>query len=79
MIQLKLVGTPIIFYCTKLVRFQALTAASMKFRIFWDILPCSQIDLTTQQYIPEDSELCTKLHMPVSTTVHELYAYNKIK
>jgi hypothetical protein len=52
----------------------------MKFRFFWDILPCSQIDvdrrfrglmmeaartseksvdidLTTQQYIPEDSEV----------------------
>jgi hypothetical protein len=33
----------------------------MKFRVFWDITPCSQIDvdiyLTTQQYIPEDSEL----------------------
>jgi hypothetical protein len=26
-----------------LVRFQVLTAASMKFRVFWDILPCSQI------------------------------------
>jgi hypothetical protein len=43
------------------VRFQVLTAASMKFRDFSDILPCSQInvdiDLTTQQYIPEDSEL----------------------
>jgi hypothetical protein len=27
------------------VRFQVLTAASMKFRVFWDILPCSQIDV----------------------------------
>jgi hypothetical protein len=29
--------------CTvgKYVRFQVLTAASMKFRVFWDILPCS--------------------------------------
>jgi hypothetical protein len=30
------------------VRFQVLTVASMKFRVFW---------LTTRQYIPEDSEL----------------------
>jgi hypothetical protein len=44
-------------------------AASMKFRVFWDILPCSQaartsemsvgIDLTTWQYIPEYTELNT--------------------
>jgi hypothetical protein len=27
------------------VRFQVLTAASMKFRVFWDILPSSQIDV----------------------------------
>jgi hypothetical protein len=27
-----------------LVRFQVLTATSMKFRVFWNILPCSQID-----------------------------------
>jgi hypothetical protein len=27
------------------VRFQVLTAASMKFRVFWDILPCSQVDV----------------------------------
>jgi hypothetical protein len=40
-------------------KFQVLTAVSMKFRVFWDVLPCSQIevDLRTQQYIPEDSEL----------------------
>jgi hypothetical protein len=49
------------------VRFQVLTAASMKFRVFWDILPCSQIDidvdidLTTWQYIPEDYELFLNL------------------
>jgi hypothetical protein len=29
-------------YC---VRFQVLTAASMKFRVFWDVLTCSQIDV----------------------------------
>jgi hypothetical protein len=27
------------------VRFQILTAASMKFRVFWDVLPCSQVDV----------------------------------
>jgi hypothetical protein len=28
-----------------IVRFQVLTAASMKFRVLWDVLPCSQIDV----------------------------------
>jgi hypothetical protein len=27
------------------VRFQVITAASMKFRILWDVLPCSQVDV----------------------------------
>jgi hypothetical protein len=27
------------------VRFQVLTAGSMKFRILWDVLPCSQVDV----------------------------------
>jgi hypothetical protein len=27
------------------VRFQVLTAASMKFKVFWDILTCSQVDV----------------------------------
>jgi hypothetical protein len=43
------------------VIFQVLTATSMNFRVFSDILSCGQIDvdicLTTWQYIPEDSEL----------------------
>jgi hypothetical protein len=29
----------------KSVRFHVLTAASMKFRVFWDILSCSKIDV----------------------------------
>jgi hypothetical protein len=29
----------------KYERFQVLTAVSMKFRVFWDVLPCSQIDV----------------------------------
>jgi hypothetical protein len=40
------------------VRFQVLTAASMKFRIvFWDVVPCKIIfdDYFTRQYIPEDN------------------------
>jgi hypothetical protein len=39
------------------VRFQVLTAASMNFRVFWDVAPCSQIDVDGRQYIAEDSEL----------------------
>jgi hypothetical protein len=27
------------------MRFQVLTAASMKFRVFWDVAPCSHIEL----------------------------------
>jgi hypothetical protein len=27
------------------VRFQVLTAASMKLRVFWDVVPCSQVDV----------------------------------
>jgi hypothetical protein len=40
------------------VRFQVLTAATMKFRIvFWDVLPCKMIVVNyfTRQYIPEDN------------------------
>jgi hypothetical protein len=39
-----------------IVRFQVLTAASMKFRIlFWDVLPCKIIvdNYFTRKYIPE--------------------------
>jgi hypothetical protein len=32
------------------VRFQVLTATSMKFRVFWDVVPCSPLKLTD---IPE--------------------------
>jgi hypothetical protein len=27
------------------VRFQVLTAASMKFRVFWDVAPCSHVEV----------------------------------
>jgi hypothetical protein len=46
------------FYC---MRFQVLTAASMKLGVFWNVLPCSRLDvdiqLRTRQHIPEDSEI----------------------
>jgi hypothetical protein len=29
-----------------IVRFQVLTATSMKFRVFWDVAPCSHVKLT---------------------------------
>jgi hypothetical protein len=55
-------------------------AASLKFRVFWDILPCTalmmeaartsetsvDIDLTIQQYISEDSELHIISYMNIS-------------
>jgi hypothetical protein len=47
----------------KYVRFQVLTAASMKFRVLWDVAQCNQVDvdgtinLTTRRYIREDSKL----------------------
>jgi hypothetical protein len=27
------------------LRFQVLTAASMKFRVFWDVAPCSHVEV----------------------------------
>jgi hypothetical protein len=33
----------------QLVRFHVLTAASMKFRVFWNILPCSQFDIDVSE------------------------------
>jgi hypothetical protein len=30
------------------VRFQVLTAASIKFRVFWDVVPCSHIEVDQQ-------------------------------
>jgi hypothetical protein len=50
------------------VRYQVLTAASMKFRVFWDILPCSQIDVG-RQYIPEHSEFQSNLYFTVGVSV----------
>jgi len=32
----------------------------MKFGVFWDVLSCNQVYLTTRQYIPEDSRLHTR-------------------
>jgi hypothetical protein len=38
------------------VRFQVLTAASMRLRIFWTSETSVDIQLRRRQYIPEDSE-----------------------
>jgi hypothetical protein len=46
-----------------IVRFQVLTAASMKFRIvFWEVLPSKVIleNYFTLQYIPEDNSELNK-------------------
>jgi hypothetical protein len=32
------------------VRFQVLTAASMKFRVFWDVVPCSHVYKLTRRF-----------------------------
>jgi hypothetical protein len=49
------------------VRFQVLTAATINFRVFSDILSCSQIDvdiyLTTLQYVQEHYELHCGYHL----------------
>jgi hypothetical protein len=29
------------------VKFQVLGAAGMKFRVFWDVLPCSEVDVNS--------------------------------
>jgi hypothetical protein len=43
----------------------------MKFRVFWDVLPCYQFDvkLRTRQYTPEDSELHTGRHENLKTRI----------
>jgi hypothetical protein len=33
------------------VRFQVLTAASMKFRVFWDVAPCNHVEVI---HCPDD-------------------------
>jgi hypothetical protein len=58
--------------CHTDVRLQVLTAASMKFRVSWDVVPCSHVEVddavrtsetsvnfsvTTWCYIPEHSKL----------------------
>jgi hypothetical protein len=49
------------------VRFQVLTAVSMKFRVLWYVLLCSEVDVdlysTTLQNIPEDSKLQHRTHL----------------
>jgi hypothetical protein len=31
--------------CEDIVRFKVLTAASMKFRVFWDVVPCGHVEV----------------------------------
>jgi hypothetical protein len=46
-VDLLLSGLIVQFYCTQTilhyVRFQVLMAASMKFRVFWDVVSCSHV------------------------------------
>jgi hypothetical protein len=51
----------------------------MKFIVFWDILPCSQVDvddiyLTTRHYIPEDSKILTVHNTNLSLYASEFVA-----
>jgi hypothetical protein len=52
----------------------------MKLRIFWDVLPCSllnvDIQLRTRQYIPEDSELHTRRRENLKS--HNLYSCSRL-
>jgi hypothetical protein len=41
----KVRAVPIVTQIFKYVRFQVLTASSMKFRVFWQALPCGHIDV----------------------------------
>jgi hypothetical protein len=63
------------------MRFQVLTAARMKFRVFWDVALCSHVDVergfrgayclhhqgdvTTRRYFPEDSRLHEDIVFPM--------------
>jgi hypothetical protein len=53
------------------------TRFSLKFRVFWDTLQYSQIDvdidLTTRQYIAEDSELHTRRRENLKSHCFSLY------
>jgi hypothetical protein len=74
----------------RFVRFQVLTAASMKFRfVFWDVLRCKTIvdNYFTRQYIPEDKpeisyrfapyEFQTKITL-FSPLSHACYMFRRI-
>jgi hypothetical protein len=44
------------------MRFQVLTAANMKFRVIWDVAPCSHVEvvhfnMATRRYSPETLNL----------------------
>jgi hypothetical protein len=61
----------------KNVEYQVLTAASMKFRVFWDILPCSQIDVDQSKsfFLPKYALLkfcCVFLGLLMLPVLHRL-------
>jgi hypothetical protein len=52
------------------VRFQVLWAASMNFRVFWDVLPCSQIDFQFENMAVRPWRLWTSM----STYLFQLHS-----
>jgi hypothetical protein len=73
-----LLHTGVPFEFVNYMRFQVLTAASMKFRIFsWDEMPCKIIvdNYFTRQYIPEDnSELVNYIYKSKAVPLHAMEA-----
>jgi hypothetical protein len=66
------------------IRFQLLTAASMKFRVFWDVAPCSHdevasIIIAMMMEAVRTSEMSVNFNMttwryiPEDSQLHELY------
>jgi hypothetical protein len=59
------------------IRFQVLTAASMKFRVFWDVLQCSQVDVDRRfsgayclHHQADDVYLTTRQYIPEDSKLH---------
>jgi hypothetical protein len=57
------------------VTFQVLTASSMKFRVFWDVAPCSQVEVDRRLRVayclhrPDDGS-GTHLYIPEDSKLH---------
>jgi hypothetical protein len=45
------------------MRFQVPTAASMTFRAFWDVLPCSHVDVALMMETVSTSETSVNIYM----------------